>query len=97
MHESAFADCTQVSGSQKAVRLLSEAEGCDKLADPIRFHSDLAIIELHRADAKLREASGVKLKRGLDFGTWQHRRGDERVLPASKWDLMFHADPGDTE
>ena len=77
MHESAMADCESDRGAQTAMRLLSEAEGCYKMADPARFSSDLAMIELHRADAKLREAAQTRIN-GETFAAWHFAQTADR-------------------
>jgi hypothetical protein len=46
------------SMAQEAMGLLSEAEATLRLSDTRRHRSDLALVELHRGDARLRQAEG---------------------------------------
>jgi hypothetical protein len=52
----------QESAYDPSISLLGDAEACLRISDRRRYRADLAMVELHRADVRLRQSEAVKIK-----------------------------------
>jgi hypothetical protein len=71
------------------IGLLSEAEAILRISDPHRHHSDLATIELHRAQARIWAAEAVNMKEG--GGGELFSQLCDRLSASPREELQYHA------